>query len=152
MQYIPPWFPFANFRRIGAAWNKRLMKSINMPFNMVKADMVNHFTLLKTILLIARCIQTAGTAEPSLCARSIENRPPGITDEHIKWASGSLCGSIFPPILATELFLVDLRSTRRRHRICGHYHGHCGSICDCYDYTSGSPIESPSRNRSSDRR
>lgn len=106
VRYVPAWFPFANFRRIGAVWNKSLMTSVNMPFDTVKADMVNQLTLSKMMVLMARCTQATGTAEPSFCARSLENRPPGITDDNIKWSSGSLCESQFSPMPAALFWLI----------------------------------------------
>lgn len=67
--------------------------------------------------LLLSASQAAGTAEPSFCTRSIENRPEGITDEDIKWASGSLCAysalQMFVPEgvwLIILLFDIDVAS------------------------------------------
>lgn len=52
VRYVPAWFPFANFRRIGAVWREQLLAAVNTPFDMVKADMVSHYKSLPVTLLI----------------------------------------------------------------------------------------------------
>lgn len=41
VRHVPVWFPFANFRKIGARWREKMLTVVNTPFDMVKADMVS---------------------------------------------------------------------------------------------------------------
>jgi len=72
MRFIPSWFPGAEFRRTGVKWNSRLLLAVNGTVDKVKEDMA------------------AGTALPSFTSKALESRPPGTTENDIKWAAGSL--------------------------------------------------------------
>lgn len=40
MKYVPAWFPGANFRRLGLQTQELIKKMINVPFDMVKRQVV----------------------------------------------------------------------------------------------------------------
>lgn len=40
LRYLPPWVPGAGFKRLAEEWNKKLQETCDVPFSMVKEEMV----------------------------------------------------------------------------------------------------------------
>jgi len=76
MEYIPNWFPGANWRRWGEEWGRKYHELVSMPFEQVKRDLV------------------AGVAVPSFTSQILEeDKDEGETetsDESKMWLSGTM--------------------------------------------------------------
>lgn len=75
LKFVPRWFPFAGFQKLGAGWRKSVHAGMNAPFAAVKAEMA------------------AGIAKLSLTSYMLEQKPKDMTDESLQWISGTLYGA-----------------------------------------------------------
>lgn len=87
---MPAWFPFAEFKRLAAQWQKRLFLGVNLPFDRMKANLVRY------MLPHLQCVsynhrKAAGVGKPSLTMSLLENPPSGCDEDVVKWLAGSLC-------------------------------------------------------------
>jgi hypothetical protein len=46
VRYVPAWFPGAGFKRTATLWREKTMKLVNLPYEMVKSDMVRLTSLI----------------------------------------------------------------------------------------------------------
>ncbi|KAF8302324.1 cytochrome P450 [Clavulina sp. PMI_390] len=72
LRHLPSWLPGAGFLTLGMKWRKQFYAAMNAPFEQVQADMAS------------------GKEQLSFTARCLEDRPPGVDEEYIKLAAGSL--------------------------------------------------------------
>ncbi|PYI09628.1 putative cytochrome P450 [Aspergillus sclerotiicarbonarius CBS 121057] len=72
LKYLPTWFPFAKFQRLGRIWRTQLLTAMETPYRMVRKQMAD------------------GTHSPSYLSALLE-KPLTEEDEHIaQWTAGSL--------------------------------------------------------------
>ncbi|CAE6455094.1 unnamed protein product [Rhizoctonia solani] len=95
LEYIPSWFPGAEWKRKALVWSKTRADLVDTPFNWTKQQMA------------------AGTARPSILNSILTNLPtrelgPGRAEEEdrIKWAIGSLYGGAMDTTTSSILVFI----------------------------------------------
>ncbi|GAB1517022.1 hypothetical protein RhiTH_000065 [Rhizoctonia solani] len=81
MQYIPAWFPGAQWKRKALAWREQTDQMLNIPYNWTRDKM------------------ESGTAPPSMLSRLLGSYRKELSDEEKNitlWAAGTLFGALRP--------------------------------------------------------
>lgn len=93
VQYLPTFI--TPFKQRAVAWKKTLCDMADLPFNLVKANMVCRRTsIMNTVYLHAHnLLQAKGTAESSFSSNLLDSKQLTPEEEDIvKWSAASLYG------------------------------------------------------------
>ena len=92
MRYVPDWMPGAGFKVKAARWRDVHMQLLNIPFDMVRKQMVSTSRLHMVDMLNARH-EARGKARPSFLKELLED-PEVCNDPEkldiVKWSAASL--------------------------------------------------------------
>jgi hypothetical protein len=92
--YLPSWFPGGSFKTKAAEWKLRMSEFIEKPYSYAKECMVSGLWLRYNLahLIIALCLQQAGTIHASFCATVFDDESSlsAETERDLKWTANSM--------------------------------------------------------------
>lgn len=128
MQYVPEWFPGADWKRKVPVYRRCLHRMVNEPYEWAKGQMVFYFCSILPLLIsqsvdYIALLQAAGTARPSFLSTHLHDQ--GMTPEQartVKWAAAGVYSGL-PSFPSLKYLLRNIHSLakimqnyrRRRH-------------------------------------